>query len=240
MRRKLLLLDLALLAALAGTGWRVRDKWNQARHREQMVLRQPLKPLPPPPVSPLPAAEPVTAAAYVDIAQKMLFSPDRNPTVVVEAPKPKPMPPLPIANGVMNLGGGPMAILAEKSGAEYRAVRPGEKIGAFTLVAVSGDEIALEWEGKEVRRKLDELRERKQGEPGPISAAPVPRASAAPSTAASVSSQGAPAGPGVDAGGGVRGCLPGDTSPPGTVVNGFRKVVSDTPFGKVCHWEPAK
>jgi hypothetical protein len=38
----------------------------------------------------------------------------------------------------------------------------------------------------------------------------------------------------------TRACVPGDTTPPGTVQDGLRKVVSKTPFGESCRWEPAK
>ncbi len=78
----------------AGIGWT--PQWLDAQADEQAVLLKRLRPAPAPPVSPLPAFEPARAAGYNDIAQKMLFSKDRNPEVVVEAPpppRPKPMPP---------------------------------------------------------------------------------------------------------------------------------------------------
>ena len=40
--------------------------------------------------------------------------------------------------------------------------------------------------------------------------------------------------------GGVKPCVAGDNQPPGTVVAGYKKVVSQTPFGAACRWEPAK
>jgi hypothetical protein len=38
----------------------------------------------------------------------------------------------------------------------------------------------------------------------------------------------------------VKLCNPGDTSPAGAVVDGYRKVVTRTPFGEVCRWEPVQ
>ena len=38
--------------------------------------------------------------------------------------------------------------------------------------------------------------------------------------------------------GGVRTCVAGDTSPPGTVLEGYKKVVTRTMFGETCRWEP--
>jgi mannose-6-phosphate isomerase-like protein (cupin superfamily) len=43
--------------------------------------------------------------------------------------------------------------------------------------------------------------------------------------------------PGADVGEGYRGCLPGDTSPSGTIVDGYRKVMTTSPFGVSCGWE---
>jgi mannose-6-phosphate isomerase-like protein (cupin superfamily) len=43
--------------------------------------------------------------------------------------------------------------------------------------------------------------------------------------------------PGADVGQGYRGCLPGDTSPSGTIAEGYRKVMSTSPFGVSCGWE---
>src|SRR5262249_52926504 len=38
----------------------------------------------------------------------------------------------------------------------------------------------------------------------------------------------------------VRGCVAGDTSPTGTVIEGYRKQIVSTPFGNQCSWIPAK
>jgi hypothetical protein len=43
---------------------------------------------------------------------------------------------------------------------------------------------------------------------------------------------------GPDVGGGYRACAPGDTSPDGTVVEGFRKVLGYDFMGKTCVWTP--
>jgi hypothetical protein len=43
--------------------------------------------------------------------------------------------------------------------------------------------------------------------------------------------------PGADVGEGYRGCLPGDNSPSGTIANGYRKVMTTSPFGVSCGWE---
>jgi hypothetical protein len=204
-------------------------------------MKRAVKPAPPPPFATLPTAPPVQPVGYADIAEKMLFSRDRNPVVVVETappPPPKPMPPLPVLYGVMDLDG-PTAIVAEKAGAPNRELRPGQTIGEFKLLAVNSQQVVFEWDGKRVERKVDELVYRRR-EAAEAQVAEAPRQErTAPAPAAVAAPKPAPAEPGVDMGRGFRACQPGDTSPPGTVVNGMRKVVSDSPFGQVCRWEPA-
>jgi hypothetical protein len=240
LKRKLVLLNLALAALIGLAGWQVRQSWIEAQRREQAVLRAPQKPLPPPPMAPAPAVEPVAAAAYEEVAQKMLFAPDRNPTVVVEPAKPEPMPPLPVTYGVLNFGDGPIAILAEKAGAPHRGYQPGQTIGAFKLLSATSDELVFEWKGQQVARKVEELRVREVREAGSTASEASSAAAAPPSQQSVVQvAPERPLGPG-EAVGNVRTCLPGDNYPPGTVLQGYRKLVTTTPFGRVCRWEPVQ
>jgi mannose-6-phosphate isomerase-like protein (cupin superfamily) len=43
--------------------------------------------------------------------------------------------------------------------------------------------------------------------------------------------------PGTDVGDGYRSCVAGDNSPSGTIVDGYRKLMSTSPFGVSCGWE---
>lgn len=232
-------LNLVLFMSIAAAVWRLRDDWIAARAREQTLLHQSVKPqavLSPTPGKP---AEPVMAASYAEIAEKMLFSKDRNPTVVVEAapaPPPKPMPPLPVLYGVMNLLDGTTAIMGEKTGAKHQGVRPGDQIGDFTLVAISKDEITLDWEGKPVTKKIDEMIDRTETPPSsPVSST---QRETSPAKAPGQSKPPGEPAPGVDVGNRLKACQAGDVSPAGTVSGGYRKVVSATPFGAACRWEP--
>lgn len=239
MRKRLLVLDLVLTALVVLLGARVRQNWLEARKRERVGLGQPLKPVPAPRYAPLPALQPLKAADYSEIAQKMLFGPDRNPTVVVEVAPPKPMPELPFVYGVVNLGEGPLAIMSVKSGAPHEEFRTGEEVGEFKLVAVSSEEITLEWEGKQVTKKIEALLERNRIPAGGAAGAAQRTASpAAPQAAATPVASAS--GPGTEVGANLRSCQPGDTAPSGTVSGGYRKVVRDSPFGKMCQWEAAK
>jgi hypothetical protein len=250
LRKKLLLLDLALAAITAILANQAHDKWAEAEKREQVALGKHVNPVPPPPYAPLAAVQPLTAAAYSDVAQKNLFSGDRNPTIIVEVapPKPptppKPVPEFPVFYGVMNLGNGPLVMMSEKQGQQEHMVRFGEKIGEFKLVAANREQVVLTWDGKEFKKTASELAPK-----GSVPEAPrnnnafvpgAPSASARTETAQNASSKPVEAAPGADIGVGVKACLRGDNSPNGTVRDGMRKFVTSSPFGTVCRWEPVR
>jgi hypothetical protein len=241
LKRKLLLLNLVLIGVTVAAGVQLRRQWLEAGAHEEALLQKRIPPAPPPPVKALPAADAVRPAGYLEIAQKMLFSKDRNPTVVVEpvkAPPPKPMPPLPVFHGLLNLGDGLTAILSEKAGAQHRDFRPGEKVGEYKLVAFNDQEIVLEWDGKTITKKVDELADRTAPSPPPPSPSAAATPAAAPPPAPVQPAQPVQAGPGRDMGRGISACLPGDTSPNGTTAGGMRKTLRDGLFGKTCYWEP--
>jgi hypothetical protein len=235
------LIDITLLVLVALAATALRERWLEGRAREEALLKRIVPVAGPPNLAPLPRHSPATAAQYIEVAQKMVFSRDRNPTVILDPPAPppppKPMPQLPVAYGVMNLGDGPTAILSLKPGAEHRGYKAGEKIGEFKVVALNNREIVLEWDGKYLKKNIEELADRT-----PVAQAPPPETQQQtpqppkPQT----TSIGKAEGPGADMGNSTRACVPGDTTPPGTVQDGMRKVVSKTPFGESCRWEPAK
>jgi hypothetical protein len=247
MNRRILLLSVVLLALAASLGWLLRQKYTAAHAHEQQVLSKPpnVRPIAPPPTPP-PAA-PVSPADYVEVAQKTLFSQDRNPNVVVEPPPPPkpepPMPALPVYWGQMAFGGDPVAILTVGPAGEQKRFHVGEKVGDFKLMAFDRESMTLDWNGKQVERKLLELAPKEgQQPPAAASAAAAP---AAPSqqltsiTSAAPQTSTAPPAVGTDMGGGFRACT-GDSSPAGTVVQGYKKVIGQSLMGPTCHWELVK
>lgn len=242
---KLRLLDLALLVALGLLGWQLRREWIASHVREQALLHRAIPATNVPGLAPLDKVDPTSAAAYADVATKDLFSEDRNPNVVVEPPKPepeKPPPPFPIAHGVMLWPGVPPTIvLSEKSNGPQRGYHPGEAIGPWKLVSLDNSFVDLEWNGKQFKKRIDELidttpvSEVAQSVVSARSPAPAPQHLGTQSLSSSQKS-----GPGADVGGGQRACVAGDSDPAGAVVDGMRKVVIATPFGNNCHWEAAK
>jgi hypothetical protein len=160
LNRRLVLLNLALLALAGALVWTLRTNWIQAKARERVVLQRKVAAkavLAPPP---LPAVKAVAPADYIDIAGKMLFSKDRNPTVVVEPPKPPPepvMPALPNYHGQMAIGE-PVILLSMSANAVQRSYHAGDQVGDFKLVSFDENRVDFEWKGKKVERKLEELK----------------------------------------------------------------------------------
>ena len=233
MRKRLYVLNLALLALVAVLFWRVQTGWKAARERQRVLAEYRQKPPAVKPDAPLVAPPPVTPAAYAEVALKMLFSRDRNPNVVIDLAPPKPMPPLPGAQGVINLGGSPLVLLSEKAGAAPRGYRAGEEVGAFKLLEIRPDAVVFEWDGKRITKRIEELMEAGARMAPPPEPAPASAASAAPTTM----STGARLGPGTSTSQTTRGCQTGDTSPAGTIVDGMKKVMTQTPFGYSCVWQ---
>jgi len=236
LKQKLLLLNLALAGTTVFTCIQLRNLYRAEGTREAGILSQKVRPAPPPPIAPMPPAPPVVPSGYSDIAQKMLFDRSRNPTVVVDVPAPpppKPVPPFPVLKGMMNIGDGLTALFAEKSGGAGKEIKPGEKIGQFTLVSVNEQEAVFAWDGREFHKQVEEILDRTLKETPEASQAPAAAQPAAvPAQAVKVV-----AGPGAQNGQSTRACIANDSTPAGTVAEGYRKVMTATPFGQSCYWE---
>ena len=241
MTRKLIALDLLLLVALVALAWQLRSEWTGENAREQAFREKIIHPGPAQPLAALSKPGPVTGATYASVAEKNLFSKDRNPNVIIEPeapPKEKPVPPLPVARGVMLWEGAPATIvLSEKAGGAQKGYHPGEKIGEWTVVSIDHQYVVLEWEGKQFKKRIDELLDRT---PILLAEAPGQQNAKPAEPAAKPLSGNQQSGPGIDVGPGLKGCVAGDKSVPGTVVDGMKKVVTETPFGQACRWEQVK
>ena len=255
MTRKFLLLNLALLAAIGWFGWRIRLKWRADQAQERAFLSQAprVRALLAPPAAP--ALAPVKPADYADVAEKTLFSKDRNPNVVVQPPPPPPppppMPPLPFYYGQMAIGK-PVVLLSIAQNGDQKSYGAGDAVGKFKLLAFDRDSVTFEWDGKPVVRKIQDLVP-KEAPPAPASAVPAAAAPVAgpfpdppqpsnifapPPTKQELATK--PPAPGVEMGGGFRGCVAGDTSPAGTISDGYRKTVTQSMMGSTCFWEKVK
>jgi hypothetical protein len=147
------------------------------------------------------------------------------------------MPELPRYHGQMNFGDGPFVLLVEKPGMPEKDIKPGETIGQFKLVDVTTSDITFAWtfNGAVVRRSLDSMIDRSAVAATPASAAADSRSAPPPEPVKSA------LGAGAMTGFGFKECQANDSSPEGTVDNGYRKIlVSNGPFGKSCRWDPVK
>jgi hypothetical protein len=241
LNRKLLFLNLALAALAIAAGLQLRGRWLADKARATAALHHRVPPIAPPAFTPAPPPTAVLPSNYINVAQKDLFDPSRNPDVPIDPPKPPPppppMPPLPVYHGSMNLGDGPVAIMSTAAGAAHQAIKPGEAIGAFKLVDLTRDDLTLEWNGQMIRKQLFELQNRSLPQADTTAnvartemAAPPPKPAEAPREK----------GPGELTTFGSKICQPNDSTPDGTVVDGFKKVSIATPFGKACVWDPVK
>jgi hypothetical protein len=239
---KLVLLNAVLALVVIFGGLQLSDQYQAAKTRQAALRAVRISPAPAPPFVPLPNDAPVLPSRYKDVAIQDLFHPSRNPEIVKELPPPPPPPPpmpeLPRYHGQMNLGDGPMALLVEKPGMAEKALKPGETIGQFKLVDVNTSEITFAWtfNGDLARRSLSSMMDRT---PAAGTGAPDARSSPAPSAPPPPPIKSA-IGPGALTGLGTRICDANDSTPAGTVVNGFKKTEGRTPFGSFCVWDPVK
>jgi hypothetical protein len=246
MNRRLWLMNLALLALVGVLGWKLRLKWASGQAEERAFLSQAPRVraliAPPPPPSP----GPVKPSDYAEVAEKTLFSKDRNPTVIVQPPPPPPPPPpmpaLPFYFGQMAIGD-PVVLLGTGQN-EQKSYHAGEAVGKFKLVAFDRESVTFEWDGKPVVRKIQELAP-KETAAAPPATADTPAPDAGPKTSifappAKPELATKPAAPGADMGAGFRGCVAGDTSPAGTVVDGYKKNITQGMMGQTCFWEKVK
>ncbi|MBY0505138.1 MAG: general secretion pathway protein GspB [Bryobacteraceae bacterium] len=245
MKRRILLVNLVLLGVALWLGYTIRQNWlaAQARERQLLAMRPPAVNVPAP--APVPAPVIAPAAGYADLAMRTLFAKDRNPNVIVEPPPapppPPPVPPFPYSYGVLDLGDGPQIAMAPRGGRQ-KFYQKGAQVGEFKLAEIRPDSVVLEWQGKTFEKKLSDLADRTGGSdetartPTPQSGQP-PIYNAPPPPPVAAKSDPTPGG---DIGGGIRGCNPGDTSPNGTVVGGMRKIITSSPFGSSCRWEPVR
>ena len=245
MKRKLLLLNALLfgLGILAAA-----DLYRQWIEGEQRVARLDVTaPDAMPPTFP-PRDKPpnVRPADHRAVADRMLFSSDRNPIVEVAAPEVvvEERPTYPRMSGLVDFGDGPQALMSA-GGDPAKWIGIGDEIGDFVFTGVDGEEIKLTWKDEEIvvtRAELAEVEEKPKPRPGRAAAAPA----AAPPAEAQKNLTAA-AKPAETVGGkhnigsefvpGRFRADPNDGAADGTKYQGYVKRVRRTPFGSQAWWE---
>lgn len=262
MRRKLLLLDIALAAIAGLAAYEIRSNYLDGQAHARAVLDASPRTTKAPPRAPAAGAAPISPAQYADVAQKMLFAPDRNPDVILDPVKPppeKPVPAFPVAHGVILFGDlPPTIILSEKGRNDQKGYKVGDTVGAFQIASIDTTDVVFTWDGKEFKKAIADLVDYSapvasnqsetrapapRGTPGATSRSGVignPLAEEDTSKKSSSLSPGELSKPGAPMGNNFFGCNAGDTSPVGTVVDGKVKREAQNPFspgGKSCYWE---
>lgn len=260
MSRRLFYFNALLMLGIIGAAMELRSRWIEARNREEMMRLGKLQPLRGILKPPIPGAKPVSSLEYTLVSAQMLFSRDRNPTIIVDPPAPpvvKPWPALPKSYGLMFLGEKPRILLGTGPGNQKSYVA-GERIGEIEIVRFDNRTITFAWNDRTVEKRLEDLVDNNpmgSSQPGP----PPGGYGGPPAAGAGVQPGGGarPAGGGLTVIGaagtpsdtrigqdiglqGTKSCAPGDNSPAGTVLNGMKKVVVAGMFGSSCYWEPAK
>lgn len=243
MRRRLFYLNALLILGIIAAGAALKNRWDEARLREETLRAGGLKPLRSPGTKPIPTTKPVAATNYADVSAHVLFSKDRNPTVIIEKPAPPPeppVPPLPKVFGMMSIGE-PRIVMTDGRGNNQRSYRAGEQVGDFQLVAFDAKTVKFKWREKTIEERVDKLMAEAMtvptAAPAAPAGAPAPAAAKGPT---SLSGTGSTASPGSELGNGTRSCQAGDNLPAGSVSNGMKKVIVANPFGNSCYWEPVK
>jgi len=246
MNRKIILLNVLLLALLVWLGIQLRASWLESKAREAAILARAAKPGQPAAPPRVPGVNPAVPAEYIEVAQRMLFSKDRDPNVLIEPPAPppppppeKPVPPLPGYYGQMSIG--EPVILLSIDRTPQKSYHVGDKVGEFKLAAFDRDTVTLEWNDKTLVHNVKELVPKEPEKPV-VQAAAAP-ASPATNNAKAATKMGSNNAPKADpAIGPLNGrfatCLPEDHSPDGTIKDGFRKKVVPGMMGETCMWEP--
>ena len=247
MNRKLLLINVVLLGlVILGVAELVRQA--QDAQQRYALLHDPMPPKEAP-AYPAPAAPPrVRQRDYMPVVDRLLFSRDRNPIVEVEVPvaEVEQRPGFPLLVGLMDLGDGPIAMMAASAKGTPRPVAIGEKVGDFTFVAAQGETLTLEWNGQQFEATEAELNGADGADPDPRprvqASAPARRPAAKSSTrldrekSKSVSTK-YYIGPELSGQAGRRTADPADGVGDGTESDGYVRRVRQTPFGAQHWWQ---
>jgi hypothetical protein len=153
------------------------------------------------------------------------------------------MPALPYYYGQLHFGGPPVIELRGAAAKEQKGYEAGEKVGEFTVVSFDHDTVTLEWNGEQIVRNLADLKPKESSPAQTQAAAPPPPASQSTAVVAIGASNPAsniPSVVGIDVGGGYYGCKADDTTPSGTIVNGYQKTSVRGLMGNSCRWEQVK
>jgi len=147
MIRRILVLDLILVAVLAIGARSLRLQWLQYNDSHQVSLVQP-KPESIPSLPSAPSVARTSTTDWTDIPSKNLFSFDRTDIAIVIPPDTlKPAGPKPMLFGTIKLGQDHLAMVGsgQSNNRSDRPMRIGETIDGWTLVDIQEKSIVVSW-----------------------------------------------------------------------------------------------
>jgi hypothetical protein len=239
-RREQIIVLLGLVIVNAALGWYLYRQWKDYKSRTQWIYRGVTAEEASPPSTPKDRI--VVAQTFAEIVDHNLFRPDRTNVSPTENAK---MPELPYLFGTMNLGEGSFALMGpgDQPPGPAKRVVPGEEIGGYKLVSISGSQVVVQWGEKKVSIDASESARRvprvivkteKRVAVAPTATstinAPTPQVTTVASSGGSQSGKYGPAGFNAPPG------APAD-APAGTVIDGKRKVVQNVFGVPKVYWE---
>jgi len=147
MIRRIVVLDLILVAVLVMGARSLRTQWLAYNDSHQVSLVQP-KPESIPSLPSAPNVAKTTTTDWTDIPSKNLFSFDRTDIAIVIPPDTlKPAGPKPFLFGVIKLGQDHLAMVGsgQSNSRSDRPMRIGETIDGWTLVEIQDKSIVVSW-----------------------------------------------------------------------------------------------
>jgi hypothetical protein len=144
MTRRLLLINLLLLAVSAGAIGYIASEVLSPPERPAPPRARPLAEPPPaePAAEPLPRA---SAGAYTAVASRNLFSPTRTETPPAQGPTARqgPPQPKPMLHGVVVRDGAPIAYLEDPATKRVAGYRLGDTVAGGTVRTIAADHVTL-------------------------------------------------------------------------------------------------
>ena len=190
-----------------------------------------------------PLARPVRPAAYRSISGRNPFSARRGaaaPPTARPAAGQALAAPLPLLSGIANLGAGPTALLAARSGEKARWVAPGERAGSYRLESIQGDRLTFSLKGLQVSVSAKDLQDESRRRAARPQAAGRRQAARVPGPASAPGGERAGRGRyriGVEFRPGRFSADAADGAPDGTVYQGYVRRIRHSPFGAQHWWE---
>lgn len=238
MKRNLVLLNVALMAAAGLLAWTLVGQWRQ--FEAEHGLDRPSPGSQEAAAASRGPAPPTFASSFAAIVDHHLFNPDRHNNLPEEPSEAPPAAPerLPVLMGTMGVGGEDYALMVSTDPNNpdklYRRLRAGQTLDGYTLVRVEANEVVMRSRAGEVRIGFDDKRRRRSGRTrnqprrtsGSASTAAGRRRTAASRPRPSAAGRAATA----------KREFNNINLPVGTVRDGKRLVAMPTPFGDIKTW----